>query len=230
MRHPFCSGYGSAPWRRLVEDFPSTDAYPQTDFRTEWGPIFHRGRLNGSARVLLIGQDPAQHETIVRRVLVGEAGQRIQGFLSKLGLDQSYLFVNTFLYSVYGRGGERHVTEPGIATYRNRWLDAVRSRNQLQAVVTLGHLADLAYQAWPGSAQATWTYANVLHPTYPDSAAASGTITFADAMLRLTQSWNQALEALTSGPQAVTPDAPRPLVPYGAARLRITAFPYLPYP
>jgi hypothetical protein len=31
--------------------------------------------------VLVIGQDPAQHETIAGRTLVGEAGHRIQGFL-----------------------------------------------------------------------------------------------------------------------------------------------------
>ncbi len=31
-------------------------------FRVEWGPIFLRGRLDGPARVLVIGRDPAQHE------------------------------------------------------------------------------------------------------------------------------------------------------------------------
>jgi len=31
---------------------------------------------------------------------VGEAGQRVQGFLSRLGIDRSYVMVNAFLYSV----------------------------------------------------------------------------------------------------------------------------------
>jgi hypothetical protein len=31
-------------------------------FRLEWGPIYYRGRLDGSARVLVIGQDPAADE------------------------------------------------------------------------------------------------------------------------------------------------------------------------
>ena len=57
--------------------------YPTDSFRVEWGPVFHRGRLDGSARVLIIGQDPATHEAICRRILVGEAGQRIQGFLDQ---------------------------------------------------------------------------------------------------------------------------------------------------
>ncbi|MBD0283370.1 MAG: uracil-DNA glycosylase, partial [Thermoleophilaceae bacterium] len=45
-----------------------------------------RGRLAGSALVLVLGQDPGQHECIARRILVGEAGQRVQGFLRKLGI------------------------------------------------------------------------------------------------------------------------------------------------
>src|SRR5690242_13409013 len=85
MSIDFDPGYGDQPFKTLVQNYPGEDVYPPGDFRTEWGPIFHRGRLDGSARVLMIGQDPAQHETIVRRILVGEAGQRAQGFLAKLG-------------------------------------------------------------------------------------------------------------------------------------------------
>jgi hypothetical protein len=75
------------------------DVYPAARFRIERGPIFHRGRLDGSARVLVVGQDPVQHETVVRRILVGEAGRRQQGFLAKLGIIRSYVLINTFLYS-----------------------------------------------------------------------------------------------------------------------------------
>ena len=102
MPHPFDPGYFEEPFLTLVEEYPEADVYPSGQFRVEWGPIFHRGRLDGSARVLVIGQDPAQHETIVRRILVGEAGRRVQGFLAKLGITRSYVLVNTFLYSVYG--------------------------------------------------------------------------------------------------------------------------------
>src|SRR5664279_5847268 len=102
---PFDPGYVRRPYISLVETYPGDDVYPPDSFRTEWGPIFHRGRLDGSARILLIGQDPATHEDVARRILVGEAGQRIQGFLDKLGITTSYVFVNTFLYSVYGQAG-----------------------------------------------------------------------------------------------------------------------------
>jgi uracil-DNA glycosylase len=50
----------------------------------EWGPIFHRGRLDGTAKLLIVGQDLGQHEPIARRILVGEAVQLMQSFLRKL--------------------------------------------------------------------------------------------------------------------------------------------------
>jgi uracil-DNA glycosylase len=219
MTHPFCPGYAGTPYQTLVETYPGAETYPPADFRTEWGPIFHRGRLDGSARILLIGQDPATHEDVARRILVGEAGQRIQGFLDKLGITTSYVFVNTFLYSVYGQaGGSAHAHDTAIATYRNAWLDALVAHNQLDAVVTLGTLADTAYQSWqaaPGSPAATWRYVTILHPTYPDSASASGTITKAAAFARLCVSWNHALDLLTAAPGGLTADVPVPLVHYG---------------
>jgi uracil-DNA glycosylase len=207
------------PYDRLVGDYPADDVYPPDSFRTEWGPIFHRGRLDGSAKVLVIGQDPATHETICRRILVGEAGQRAQGFLAKLGISRSYVLINTFLYSVYGQGGgSRHIDNAAIAAYRHRWLDALARHNDLQAIVTLGQLADRAYDQWrqtPTGAACDAAYATIVHPTYPESASRSGTITKAEAMQRLCTSWNEALVALRP---SVTPDgdaAPTDL--YGAA-------------
>jgi len=58
MTHPFDPGYGAEPFRTLCEEYPGADVYPAADFRVEWGPIFHRGRLDGSARILVIGQGP----------------------------------------------------------------------------------------------------------------------------------------------------------------------------
>ena len=116
MPREFDPGYQRRPYRQLVADYPDETVYPADSFRVEWGPIFHRGRLDGTARLLIVGQDPATHETIARRILVGEAGQRIQGFLTKLGVNRSYVFVNTFLYSVFGQGGgERHIDDEPIA-------------------------------------------------------------------------------------------------------------------
>ncbi len=212
----FDSGYSRQPYRRLVTQYPDATVYPPDSFRTEWGPVFHRGRLDGSARVLVIGQDPAAHEAIARRILVGEAGQRLQGFLARLGLTRSYVLVNTFLYSVFGQGGgERHIQDTAIAAYRHLWLDALARSQSVEAIVTLGHLADTAYLTWRGTprgAACTAVYANMLHPTYPDSASRSGSITKAEAFRRLCASWNAALQVLHP---VVTTDAPVPLQLYG---------------
>ncbi|SED64460.1 Uracil DNA glycosylase superfamily protein [Streptomyces sp. 3213] len=213
--HPFDPGYAQAPYADLVGDYPGPEIYPAKDFRVEWGPIFHRGRLDGTARVLVIGQDPAAHEAITRRILVGTAGRRFQGFLNKLGIDSSYVLINTFLYSVYGqRAGTAHATDPDIARYRHAWLDALVTHNQIEAVIALGGLADSAFHTWrkaPTSAAYDGAYEHILHPTYPDSAAASGSDA-ATAMKQLTTNWNNALTALNI---TITPDTERSVSPYG---------------
>ena len=146
MAHQFDPGYIEEPFKSLCKNYPDSAVYPIENFRVEWGPIFHRGRLDGSSRVLLIGQDPAQNEAIVRRILVGEAGQRIQGFLEKPGIDRSYVMINTFLYSVYGSVSAKNKKAAGIIDYRNRWLKALLVGQKIEAVITLGVLADEAWK------------------------------------------------------------------------------------
>src|ERR671935_146941 len=145
----FDPGYVEEPFRSLVANYPGAVAYPSAGFRLEWGPVFHRGRLDGTARVLVVGQDPAQHETIARRILVGEAGHRLQGFLFKLGIDRSYVMINTFLYCLFGQGGaagKSNVT--GIVNYRHKWLDAIFDHEPIEAVVALGVLAGQGGGEW----------------------------------------------------------------------------------
>ena len=188
------------PFATLAREYPGADVYPADSFRVEWGPIFHRGRLDGSVRVLVLGQDPGQHESIARRILVGEAGQRVQGFLAKLGIARSYAMVNAFLYSVYGQaGGERHAKDRKIAGYRHRWLDALTGGGQVEAVVAFGHLASDAFEAWRKTA-AGRSYAGAFepltHPTMPDAASRGNEAKRAEAMKRMLAQWNDALERL----------------------------------
>ena len=230
MAHLFDSGYNRRPFSTLVADYPGSDVYPPKDFRVEWGPIFHRGRLDGSARVVVIGQDPGAHESIARRILVGEAGQRVQGFLAKLGIDISYVMVNTFVYSVYGQGGgQRHKDDPVIAEYRNRWLDALVAGSQVEAVVALGGLADSAFQAWkktPTGQGVDVAYRHIPHPTYPESASAAGQKTKAEAMKEMLADWNDALTELK--PRIAHPDVERDLVPYGESLDKATDLSSIP--
>jgi hypothetical protein len=124
--------------------------------------------------VLVIVQDPAQHETIVRRTLVGEAGRRVQGFLAKLGITRSYVFINTYLYSVYGSVKAKTRKDPRLIAYRNRWLDTLLVDQKVEGVLALGQAADEAWQFWkatPAGQSMNLAFGGVTHPTQPESAS-----------------------------------------------------------
>jgi cytosine/adenosine deaminase-related metal-dependent hydrolase len=215
MAIEFDPGYAAEPFRTLCINYPGTDVYPQSDFRVEWGPIFHRGRLDGSARILVIGQDPAQNENVLRRILVGVAGQRTQGFLKKLGLTRSYVLINTFLYSVYGQASGQN--NPDIISYRNQWINAIFNSSQIEAVVTLGSLADGAWKKWksanPVNPHHNLPYAHVTHPTQPESASAGDPTQLPVLTKALLKNWNDAIAVLQPG--IAHPDIPPSAVPYG---------------
>jgi uracil DNA glycosylase superfamily protein len=211
MPRRFDTGYGEQPYRSLVEEYPGTTAYPSTDFRVEWGPVFHRGRLDGTARVLVIGQDPAQHETIARRNLIGEAGRRLQGFLTKLGVDRSYVMVNTYLYCLLGKKGNQHRNNKRIATYRNKWLDAIFDSSDIEAVVALGSLAESSWETWkqtPAGKKAKADFIRITHPTQPESSG----LPHAGAIKAMLENWNVGLQALHP---LANPDKQRPLRLFG---------------
>ncbi len=214
--HLFDPGYIEEPFIGLCQDYPDSVVYPIENFRVEWGPVFHRGRLDGSARVLLIGQDPAQNEAIVRRILVGEAGQRVQGFLAKLGIDRSYVMINTFLYSVYGTVPAKIKRSPAIAGYRHRWLKALLTTQKIEAVVTLGMMADEAWKAWmatPDSQNFVVTQIAIPHPTKPESASDGDKQKLRDETQKMLVQWNTALQTLHTAIKH--PDREQSLILYG---------------
>jgi uracil-DNA glycosylase len=215
MAQEFDRGYVTEPFVKLCSDFPESTVYPQRDFRTEWGPIFHRGRLDGTARVLVIGQDPSHHEAVLRRILVGEAGMRFQGFLAKLGIDKSYVMINTFVYSLYGETGKKHKHDTAIQAYRDSWIDALVKTQPIEAAISLGQLADDAWHAWKQTttgSKSTIPYVHIVHPT---SSSHVGSSKMAEATAAMLANWNQGLEAIR--PAIQHPDVDRPLVPYGQA-------------
>ena len=221
MNISFDPGYTTQPFLTLCDQAPGAGVYPYAAFRTEWGPIFHRGRLDGTAKILCIGQDPAEHEAAVRRILVGTAGHRSQGFLAKMGLTRSYTLVNTFLYSVYGSAGSSHIKDAAITAYRNQWIAAILTSSTIQAVVAFGGLADQAWSAFlivPANASfKTLPYAHVPHPTSPESAGGTAAQIAATTKAML-QQWNQAIQTLRA--KITHPDTAGPFVPYGAAFLQ----------
>jgi uracil-DNA glycosylase len=199
--HPFCPGYTGA-FRTLAENYPGTLVYPSVSFRTEWGPIFHRGRLNGTARLLVIGQDPAEHENVCRRILVGKAGQRVQGFLARLGVGDHYVMINTFVYSLYASVPSAQVVEPNLSAYRHSWLEAlIKPGTKIKAVVALGNMADQAWHHWRttttaggAATAAALAYVKITHPT----ADAHPPIT----QTQILQNWNLGLQVVAPALQA----------------------------
>ena len=114
---------GKAEMRSFFHDL--FDACPDyTPFRDhfwfDWGPVFYRGRLDGSARVLCVASDPGATERIAGRTLVGDAGQRVQSFLVRLGLTRSYLCLNAFSYALipsHGSAGATVVRNAELTTW-----------------------------------------------------------------------------------------------------------------
>ena len=159
-------------------------------FWFDWGPVFYRGRLDGSARVLCVASDPGPTERIAGRTLVGDAGQRVQGFLAKLGLARSYLCVNAFAYALFPSHGFSVgpvLTDASHLAWRNDLFDLVRTPS-LVAVVAFGRIARDAVDLWPGTAGLT--VVEIAHPSSRDAK-------------RLLDEWRAAIAQLRP---LVTPD------------------------
>jgi|GEM_PF-293321 len=231
----FCEGYSASPFRELVRNYPGESVYPRAKFRSEWGPIFHRGRLDGSARVLIIGQDPAQHEGITRRILVGAAGQRVQGFLAKLGIARSYVMVNTYLFSVApGNPGSSSINDPAITAYRNQWFDAIfdvsGTPRKLEAVVAFGGLAKKAWEKWanaqPAARTAGLAVAFLTHPTASAHFGDEDTPAAAAKIKQMLDQWDDGLDLLR--PEITHPDiSPKPTSRY-STKFRASDYSVIP--
>ncbi len=159
-------------------------------FWFDWGPIFYRGRLNGKARLLCVASDPGPTERIAGRALVGDAGQRVQGFLNKLGLTQSYVCLNAFIYALHPshfQVGKALLKKPEYLTWRNQLFDKVKT-SHLQAVVAFGSLAQIAVDLWEG--KDNLPVIKAYHPSYRNHS-------------RLLPSWQEAIARLR---ELVTPD------------------------
>ena len=140
----------SAQLARLLDRVP--DPPVKSNFWFDWGPIFYRGRLDGSARVLCIASDPGRPSASPARSLVGNAGQRVQGLLAKLGLTRSYVCLNAWAYAVHPRraSAERdRLAEPAQLEWRNELYDAVTGP-RLQAIIAFGGMAQEAASLWSG--------------------------------------------------------------------------------
>src|SRR3954467_15699922 len=122
--------FDPGPPSALAQHFEDVPSYSSKRdcFWYDWGPVFYRGRLDGSARFLGIASDPGPTERIACRTLVGDAGQRVQGFLTKLGLTRSYVLVNAYAYALlpsHAGDATAMLSEPDHLAWRNKLLNSV---------------------------------------------------------------------------------------------------------
>ncbi len=146
-------------WPRLFAQTPNyralgKEVLGREAFRWHFGPMFYRGRLgDNAAKVLVIGQEGAQDESLSHRSFTGGTGARMQYFLNYLGITYSYLFLNTFVYPIFGQYGERlkpiaQDPDSPIVQHRHKIFDYVLERNDLQLVVAVGTAAKESVVSW----------------------------------------------------------------------------------
>ena len=98
-------------WPDLFAETPNYRAFGKAviggrgeKFRWNMGPMFYRGRLTpNSVKVFIIGQEGAQDENVSNRSFTGSTGTRLQNFINYLGINESYLYMNTFVYTISGQ-------------------------------------------------------------------------------------------------------------------------------
>lgn len=186
--------YDKGPTKRMARLFgaiPDHSAHSDL-FWYDWGPIFYRGRLNRKARLLVVASDPGPTERLVGRSLIGDAGQRVQGFLAKLGLDRSYVCLNAHAYSLHPSRGEEGLAlleDPELTKWRAK-VFAKTTGPALQGIVAFGAQARRAVELW--EARPDLPLFNLPHPSSRDPD-------------RLAQQWREAVEALRG---VITPDDP----------------------
>ncbi len=147
-------------WARLFAETPNYRALGKAvtgreEFRWHFGPMFYRGRLgDDQVKVLIIGQEGAQDESLSHRSFTGGTGGRMQNLLNHLGIGRSYLFMNTFVYPIFGQyDGDNSVLaqhpDSPIRRHREEVFDYVVARNDdLHLVIAVGSAAKDSVASW----------------------------------------------------------------------------------
>lgn len=172
MTDPFLDGRGNPwdydpgpsrnrKWPRLFSETPNyrglgEAAMGSEKFRWHFGPMYYRGRLwDNDVKVLVIGQEGGQDEALSHRSFTGSSGSRMQHFLNHAGITHSYLFLNTFVYSILGQYSGKKIrwlaqnADSPIQQHRHRILDYLLERNQhLHLVIAVGTAAKESVATW----------------------------------------------------------------------------------
>ena len=146
-------------WARLFSETPNYRGLSKEDtgrekFRWHFGPMYYRGRLGkNKVKVLIIGQEGAQDESLSHRSFTGGTGARMQHFLHTLGINYSYLFVNTFVYPIFGQYDDKikwlaQNNESPIVQHRHDIFDYILEKNDVRLIIAVGTAAKETVQTW----------------------------------------------------------------------------------
>lgn len=147
--------FGSVPnYRKVGKDYTGSEK-----FRWNIGPMWYRGRLGeNQVKVIVVGQEGAQDENTSNRTFTGGTGTKTQNMLRGLEMDRSYLFLNTFVYTIFGQRDtedkkymemEQGADSP-IVKYRHQLFDYAAQYNAqtLSMFVAVGGGADDSLVNW----------------------------------------------------------------------------------
>lgn len=170
MENPYWEGRGhpweydpgpprNRSWPRLFAETPNYRGLAvavsgEDNYRWHFGPMFYRGRLrDDQVKVMIVGQEGAQDESLAHRSFVGGSGSRMQYFLNHLGITESYLFLNTFVYPIQGQywgafpALAQHESSP-IRRHREEVFDYTASRNDVHLAIAVGNAAKESLASW----------------------------------------------------------------------------------
>lgn len=139
--------YGDVPnYRSIGLEVIGGKPMFEEKFRWQMGPMWYRGRLTPqSVKAFVVGQEGAQDENVSNRAFTGSTGTRVQKFLKHMGIHRSYLFMNTFVYTINGQLDddpnfkwlEQGVDSP-IVNYRHKLFDYMLETNNETAALFMG--------------------------------------------------------------------------------------------
>ena len=96
-------------WSQLFAETPNYRGFGKALSGSEEHPLALRADVlprrlgDQQVKVLVVGQEGAQDESLSHRSFTGGTGGRMQRLLNHLGIDRSYLFLNTFVYPIFGQ-------------------------------------------------------------------------------------------------------------------------------
>ena len=166
-------------WARLFANTPDyralgVEALDEEAFRWHFGPMFYRGRLGrGQARVLVVGQEGAQDESLAHRSFIGGTGARLQHLLRWIGITRSYLFLNTFVYPIFGQYDDElrplaQDRDSEIVQHRHEIFELAARTHPLDLVISVGTAARESIETWRrmrgGSLPSGTRSVHVVHP------------------------------------------------------------------